>query len=256
MGSISKDTRLAIGLEHFYAWAVNGSTVTVDPAQDGSTAAGHTAGDTIWVNPRYSDFDILRAVNDTLRELSSPGAGLFRTASVDLTYDPNLEGYDLTGQENVEGLLDIYYQEPSEQNRWIRVPSRQYRFQRNSDLTAFPSGFALTFFSRIHANDGATIRVTYKTRFAPLAAYNDNAEATTGLWCDALDLLWIGAAIRLTDSREIERNQTASQGDPRRAGEVPAGAQLNSYRGLQQRWLQRVASEASRAARRYPVYMR
>lgn len=255
-GGITTGTRLAIDLEHFYVWSITGTTVTADPAQEGTTAAAHAAASIIRVNPRQSDFDILNAANDTLRELSSPGAGLYSIKEAALTYDPNFVGYDLVGATNVADILDVYYQLPSNQQQWVRVPKRQYRLERASDLTMFPSGFNLTFFSGFAANTGQPIRVSYKSTFAPLAAYTDNVETVTGLQCTAHDLLWIGAAIRLTDSREIDRNQTASQGDVRRASEVPAGAVMNSYRGLAIRWQQRVSSEAARLARAYPTFLR
>lgn len=255
-GGIKTGTRITIDLEHFYVWNVTGTTVTVDSAQDGSTAAGHTAGAIIRVNPVASDFDIMRACNDTLRELSSPGSGLFAVFAVDLTYDPNILGYDLTAVENLEGVLDVQYPEPSQQKRWIRVPQRQYRLQRDASTTDFASGLNLTFFNRFHANQGAVIRVIYKSRYSPLATYTDNVELVAGLHCDAHDLLWIGSAIRLSDSREIERNNMVSQGEPRRASEVPPGSQNAAPTGLLRRWQQRMTSEASRLSRRWPTYIR
>lgn len=253
LGALKGGARAAIDLEQFYVWSADGTTAVVEPADNGSTAANHTAGATVWVNSRQSDFDILNAVNDTLRELSSPGAGLFRVGTVDLTYAPNTLGYDLTDVTSINGILDVYYPEPSEQNRWIRVPQRQWRFQRMADLTAFPSGFGLTFFNRFGANDGATIRVSYKTSYSLLADYTDNVEDVAGLHCEAHDLLQIGAAIRLSDGREVERNQTMSQGEARRASEVPPGSVNASPNGLRARWQQRVASEASRLARQFPT---
>lgn len=256
LGSLKGGARAAIDLEQFYAWSADGTTVVVEPADAGSVAANHLAGATVWVNSRQSDFDILNAVNDTLRELSSPGSGLFRVGTVDLAYDSNVLGYDLTDVTNINGVLDVYYPEPSEQNRWVRVPSRAWRFQRMADLTAFPSGFGLTFFGGMNAAAGATIRVSYKTSYALLADYTDNVESVAGLHCEAHDLLHIGAAIRLSDSRELERVQTQSQGEARRATEVPAGSVNAAPVGLLRRWQMRVSSESSRLARQYPTFLR
>lgn len=256
-GSIVDGARLAIDLELFHVWSdPTGSTVEVDGAQDGSAAADHDAGSYIYVNPQYSDFEIVNAVNDVLRDLSSPDCGLFRVLPVDLTWDPNVYGYDLTDAVNVADLLDVYYENPSNQNRWVRVPNRQWRFQRNADTTAFPSGFGITFLGRVAAGSGTTIRVNYKTHYDLLADYTDNVETVSGLHCEAHDLLWVGAAIRLSESREIERNSTYVQGSPRRATEVPAGAQQQSPSGLRERWRLRVRSEAARLARDWPVYLR
>lgn len=255
-GGIDNGSRLGIDLELFHVYSVTGQTVTVEPAEGGSIAADHDNGTIIRVNSRATDFDILNAINDTLRDLSSPGAGLFRVGSVDLTLDSNLDTYDLTDAANVYDILGVWYPVDTGTQQWSRVANKHWRLIRDADVSAFASGFGLQFFSGFSAADGTTIRVTYKTRYNLLADYADNVESVAGLHCDAHDLLWIGAAIRLSDTREIERNQTMSQGEPRRASEVPAGALNNSVAGLQRRWSQRIRDEASRLARQYPVYYR
>ncbi len=253
---IGPGAQLAVDLELFHVYSASGTTAVVGPAEGGSLTASHDAGAIVRINTRVSDFDILNATNDVLKDLSSPGSGLFRVALAELVVDNNLDGYDIVDAVDLEDVLEVFYLEPSNTQRWIKVNRKYWRLQRVADSTMFESGYALTFFSGFAANDGDPIRVLYKTRFSPLAAYLDNVEAATGLWCDAHDLLWIGAAIRLTDTREIERNQTQAEGQPRRAGEVPAGAVMQSYSGLQRRWTQRMRAEASRAARRYPTIYR
>lgn len=254
--SILGGSTLSIDLEQFYVWSGSGSTAVVAPAENGSLAADHAAGTTVRVNTRVSDFDILNAVNDVLRDLSSPGSGLFRIGLAELTVDSSMDGYDLIDAAYPDDILEVYYLEPSNTQRWVKMANKYWRFQREADTAMFPSGFSLTFFRNFAANDGDPIRVLYKTRYSPLAEYTDNVEAVTGLHCDAHDLLWIGAAIRLTDTREIERNQTMSQGEARRASEVPPGAVMQSYSGLQRRWTQRMRAEAARLTRRFPVIYR
>jgi len=255
-GGIQPGARVAIDMEIFHVYSVAGSTATVEPADEGSIAADHAAGALIRVNSRASDFDIKNAVNDTLRDLSSPGAGLFRVASVDLTLDSNLDSYDLTDATNVYDILGVWYPIDTTTQQWERVANKYWRLIRDADVAAFASGFGLQFFSGFSAADGTAIRVTYKTRYALLEDYADNVEAVAGLHCDGHDLLWIGAGIRLADTREIDRNQMAAQGNPRRAAEVPAGANTNSVAGLQRRWTQRIRDEAARLSRQYPVIYR
>lgn len=252
-GGIGPQTRLAIDLEHLHVWSIDGTTASVERGMDGSTPAAHDDDAIIRVNPRYSDFEILNAVNDVLRDLSSPSCGLFAVYALDLDYDPDVVAYDLTGVENLEGLLEVHYRTPSDEKDWVRIPQRGWRIQRSADTTDFASGLALTIFGRVGANAGDTIRVAYKSRYQPLTAYDDNVELTTGLHCDAHDLLWIGAALRLTEGQEIDRNQTRGQGDPRRAQEVPSGAKNAAPGGLSKRWKDRLSAEAGRLARRYPT---
>ncbi len=247
---------LAIDLELFHVKTVSGSTVTVTPGDQGSTPADHDEGATVRINTRVSDFDILNATNDVLRDLSSPGSGLFRVALAELVVDNNLDGYDVVGATNLRDVLEVSYLEPSNTQRWIRVNRKYWRLERGADTTMFPSGYALTFFTGFAANDGDPVRVRFKSEYLPLSQYADNVEDVTGLHCAAHPLLWNGATIRLVASREIERNQTMSEGQARRAGETPAGSVLQSYRGVDKLYMQLLRAEAARLARDWPTYYR
>jgi hypothetical protein len=70
------------------------------------------------------------------------------------------------------------------------------------------------------------------------------------------DLLVLGAQIRMIAPRELKRNFTESQGDTRRAEEVPAGAVINSMGGLMRLRRDRIQAEAARLNRQYPIRIR
>lgn len=255
LGALQTGSRISIDLEDFYVWSVDGVTATLEPGDNGSIPAAHDAGAIVRVNTKFSDFEIQRAINDVLRELSSPGSGLYRVNTVDLVNNGAVVGYDLTDVTGIQDIIEIKYDDPGSMKLWPPIPEGNWRLQRQAVTTDFPSGFALTIFDHPAADDGATIRVTYKGEYSPLADYTDNVETVAGLRCSAHDLLWIGAGIRLTDSREIARNFSDSQGEPRRAGEVPAGAEGNSYSGLLRRWQSRLSSEGSRQSREFPTHL-
>ena len=80
------------------------------------------------------------------------------------------------------------------------------------------------------------------------------ALSTTGLQASAYDLPPLGAAIRLMSGREIKRNFTETQGDSRRATEVPAGAVQQSSTGLKLLRAQRIVAECARLNSLYPIY--
>jgi hypothetical protein len=62
--------------------------------------------------------------------------------------------------------------------------------------------------------------------------------------------------MRLMAGREVKRNFTESQGDTRRAEEVPSGAVANSMLQLQRLRRDRVMAEAARLNRQYPLRIR
>ncbi len=251
---IQKGARLSIGLEHYYVWEVNESakTATVQPGTEGTTQAAHFAGDLVLVEPVVSDFEALQAINDDLNDLSSPDNGMFRVRTVDLTYSAALTGYDLTGVTDIVDVIEVRHEAAGSFKDWPLVDN--WSLARDMSTGEFASGTALL----IHgdADFGSSVRVKYKAPYGRLAALADNVESVTGLQATAVDIPPLGAAAKLVAFSEAKRNFTSSQGQPRRADEVPPGAVARSatpdlsYREM------RIRHEATRLAAMYPVRLR
>lgn len=232
-----------VGLELFYVWSITGSTATVEPAQWGSVAALHNTGDVVVVNPKFPDFGILKALNDSILSLSAPSLGLYRIGTADLTYTANVGGYDLAGVTDLLDIIDIRAHRGDVSTKdWPLLDT--WRLDRGVDATDFPSGFAL--FLTDTPDSGSTIRVRYRSGFSPLVNLSDDVAAVTGLPLTAFDIPPLGAAIRLVHPREIKRNFTEAQGDGRRAGEVTPGAVAGSVNALERDYYRRIAQEAER----------
>lgn len=251
---IDLGTKIGVGLEDMYVWDANtgAKSFIVTRGDFGSTAATHPDGALVTVNPRFSDAQVYRAVNDELRSLSA--AGLFHMRTVDLTYNAAVDGYDLTSVTDVLSVHQIRGKRVGPEKEWPLVSRALWEHQRDLDTTIFPSGEAV--FIRDALQPGYPVRVTFKAPFTALAALTDDVVAVSGLHAEALDLLALGAGIRLTVGRETTRNLGESQGDTRRAGEVQAGANIGANRALQAWRSQRLAEERRRLAQRYPMAVR
>lgn len=244
---IRPGARLAVGLEEMYVWAVAGASVTVERGWNGSAASTHADGSVVHVNPRWSRWEIFRALNDDLRSLSSPANGLFRVAVVDVTYNPVRSGYDLAGVSSIDDVIDVRYETLGPSNEWPVVPAWDWQPAMPTD--DFPSGVAL--FTR-YGEPGRRLRIRYRRPYGTLVSLGDDIEATTGLHAEAHDIPPMGAAEQLAGSAEIKRNFTEVQHDTRRLEQVPPGARLRSSlqpAGARQR---RIAEEAARLSARYP----
>jgi hypothetical protein len=250
---ILEGARLCADYEDMYVVTSDSGakTATVIRGQFGTTAAAHVTGATLWVNPKWSRAQLLRAVNDEIKSLS--GAGLFQMVTVDLTFNSQISGYDMTGvtPDDVMSIYEIMADYPGPQNS--PVPISSYRVLRDAQTADFPSGMGILLNEPGHP--GHTIRVTYKTRFDTVTSADAATDLATaaGLDVEAHDLLSIGAAIRLVSGSEIRRSQLGAQPDTRRADEVPPGATLQSVRGLMALREQRLKEEKARLARRYPA---
>lgn len=248
LGSIVTGSYITIGLETMYVWSSTGSTATVERGMLGTAKAAHTAGDIVWVNPRWSSFTILRAINAELASYSSPSWGLFQMKTVDITYSPATYGYDLT---SVTDLIDVY------ELRWKGYATgdwpliRRWSLARNMATSEFASGLALML--EEGAGAGKTIRVRYKAPFAALTALTSDVQTVAGFPSTANDIPPLGAAARLVAAREVKRAFTDSQPESRTASEVPPGTNRQAAGTLLQIRDARLREESSRLSQRYPT---
>jgi len=247
VGGITPGSRISVGLNTLHVWSVDAAgTATVSGGWDGSTDANAAAGAVVRVNPRFTDSELLAAVNDDLADLSAQG--LYQMRTVDVTFNPVVEGYDLPG--DVLEVYEVRYQTPGPYKDWPRIPKVSWRVERNQSTTDFPSGTALHLFAGGYP--GFTVRVLFKSGFTAVSSPTQDLAATTGLPVTAVDLPPLGVALRLGYPWEARRNYPDAQGDTRRAAEVPPGAVLGGLRGLAALRAARIQAEVGRLAARYP----
>lgn len=250
--AIQAGAHLQVGLELVYVWSVDTATKTavVQRAQLGSTATAHVAGAVVTVNPKFPDFAILKAINDDLADLSSPVNGLYAVRGVDLVFSPGASGYDLPVVGDLLEVIEVRQRlgASSSYRQWPVLTNHE--ISRNVNATDFPSGIAL--FLHEGAGAGQPIRVLYKAGFGRLVSLANDVELIAGLPESMHDLPPMGAAVRLVAPREIKRNFTEAQGEPRRAAEVPPGAVGNSMRLVAGARQSRITSEAAKLAQQYP----
>lgn len=247
--------KLGIDLEVFLIQAVTGTTVTVVPGFNGSAQANHTANAVIYVNPIFSQWDIMTAINDDLLDLSSAENGLFQVKSLEITYNPATMGYDMTdingggSVTNVDDIISVRYKVPYPVGQWVPIERGRWEVTPQSDTSAFTSGFAFTLYGG--AYPGLPIRITYAAPFGQFAALGDDATTVAGLTSTMYDLPPLGAQIALVAGREVARNRIDAEPDSRRGNEVPPGAVMNSTAGLLRLRTNRVAAEAVRLQQAY-----
>jgi len=241
---------LEIDSELMYIWAsdVPTKTLTVQRGFNNSTAAAHTAGAVITVNPRFPRAQVLEAVNDELSDLSSPMHGLFQVKTLNIDYNGSDPMINLTGVTSIIDLLTVSVRYMTDD-----YPiARKVRLIRDMPTDDFASGFALRFDQAVFPG---RLRVVYKAPYTATAAEATDINSTCGVQETATDIVALGAQIRLMSPREIKRNFTESQGDTRRSDEVATGAVANSTANLIRLRRDRITAEAARLARAYPTFL-
>jgi hypothetical protein len=250
LSGLREGSMFEVGSEQFYVWTVNSSakSAVVERGFNGTTAASHSADDIVTVNPRFPRARVLQQLNADLADLSSPLNGLFQVKTVDISYNGSDRMVNITGATDILNLIDVRYRYLSDDYPIIR----DTRLLSDMPTTDFASGYALAFDTLVRAG---TVRVLYRAPYGQFTSESDTISSVGG--SDFLDdVLALGAQIRLMAGREIKRNFTESQGDTRRAEEVPSGAVANSMLQLQRLRRDRVIAEAARLNRQYPLRIR
>ena len=251
LGGVQAGSVISVDQELMFVRSAAGVAATVIRGYAGSTAATHSNGAIVAVNPKFDRFRVFKALNNELLGLSSPTKGLFKVGTVDLTYNSAFQGYDLAADTAIEDLLEVRAQRNGSDRGWDTLGRTQIQLQRNMPTSVFASGFALQL---LRGDQGKTVRVIYRAPFGALGdETTDPQSATVGFPATANDILPLGAAMHLALTREVQRNFNERQGEPRRAEEVPAGANVRAAGALKSLYDERVRDEAQRLQRKYPL---
>lgn len=250
MTGVREGTVLEVDSELLYCWQVDtaSKTATVERGFNGSTATTHTAGTIVVVNPRFPRNQILEAINDDLADLAAPMNGLYRVRTLDMQYNGSDVMVNLPAVGDIIDLIDVRIRYLSTDYPTLR----NVQIVRNLPTSDFGSGVALKF---NEASRSGTLRIVYKAPFTRATKESDDLQTFCGFPSTAEDILVMGSQIRLMAPREIKRNLTESQGDTRRADEVPSGALTNSITNLMRLRRDRITAEATKLDSQYPLYL-
>jgi hypothetical protein len=245
--ALQSGVRLSCELEDMHVWAASADhkTATIERGQYGTAAASHSASKMVYFSPKFSDAEILREINNEIRDL--PNSGIYSVATVEIATSPITVAYPLPFADDFE-ILEVRVRQIGPTLDWY--VAQNWEEDRHAPTSDFPSGFSLNMRESVPVP--STIHVDYKLSFNALNALTDPVVLTTGMPPYLLDIPILGAAIRLAAGREIRRNFDEWQGETRRAGEVGPGANNAAPRNLMMLYQKRVVAESNRLQARYP----
>jgi len=248
LNSIREGAVIQVGNELMYVWEVGAGTksATVERGFNGSTASAHTSGSVVTVNPKFPRSQMLEALNDELNDLCSPMNGLFDVKTLDFNYNSSKRQTNIPLYGDIIDLIEVRYRYIATDYKLVN----NVKLLRNLPTKDFGSGYGLQIDSLIPSSN---IRVVYKTPFTRVALESDDIQDIARFPLEAEDILVMGVQIRMVAPREIKRNFTESQGETRRAEEVPTGAVGGSITNLLRLRRDRITAEAARLNRHYPV---
>jgi len=241
---------IQIDNELMYIWetSAGSKTVIVERGWNGTTATTHVVNSIAIVDPKFPRAQILEAINAEIDDLSSPMNGLFQIKNIELNYNGTWSMINLPTTDKIIDLVSVSLRYLATDYPKIR----RCRLIRDLPNDDFNTGYGIRFDEQVRA--GRMI-VTYKAPFTNVTTEAQNLQNIAGFPSSAEDILIMGAQIRLVSPREVKRNFTESQGDTRRAEEVPAGSISNSLTNLMRMRRDRITAEAAKLARKYPTFL-
>lgn len=226
-----------IGEELLYVTSFDQGTATCLPqgrGWRGTQVATHAAGDTVTVDPLVPRFRVREALNETITAL---WPDVFGIGAATLTASTVTVDYALPA--DCEAVLDV---------SWLDYHGD---YQRVRGWEEENTGTARTLRVTQRVTPGRTIRVVYAKRLTYLTDSGNIADS--GLPESALDLVVLGAVMRLLPSLDIGRLNTRAAA-PELIGQAsPLGGALSIAKDLRAQFEKRLTSERAELRRRFPA---
>jgi hypothetical protein len=228
----------------------NNNTVTVPPYGRGymnTTASSHTAGTKVVVNPVFSRSAVKKALNDTLRSVSSK---LYAVKTHSFTYNPAVSTYALPA--DFDKVIAISFETIGATKEWW--PIRKYRTDKSANPGAFGSRKSISLYS--HVDVGSTVHVTYSSKPDFFESANDDFESATGLPDTCEDVVVLGAVYNLLSFVEAGRLQYVTPEAAVQSDKIQYGSGTNTSKYVYALYQQRLNEERERLLTEYPVRVR
>lgn len=233
--TIVPGTILSVGLNTLYVLEGDpaGVSVKVLPSYEGGPDVDVPEAYRVEIRPRHTVWRTFRELALEIEGLCGPAGGLWVPKRWTTQVDPVWETYPIPSEVGpVKRILGVRYRQPGSTDLWIDM--RDWEFQ--PDASTGPQVIARG------APGGALIEfVAGGAVSAPTSL--DESTVDLDMPPEWEDIPMLGAAATLAMSGESRRLQPFSQGDPRRADEVPATANSSLSREFRRRQKDRIDDE-------------
>lgn len=222
-------TYIEIDSELMYVRSVSTNTMTVLRAQLGTTAAAHTSGAIIRIEPRFSRQQIMDALRAEIEDLPYD---VYAVEDVELTWPAHTTAITLPAPDTTAiRLLRVVRVEDADSTRTPRIVP--VRMLRRMDTDEFSSGYGLVLKEGMVFSTNQTVRVTYGRKFDTSTwTTATDLNSDVGLSAALVDAIKAGALWRLMQGTEIERTQVTAVGPSRDQEAVPPTHRMQVEQGL------------------------
>jgi hypothetical protein len=246
LSGITPGMVLSSGLHVYYVVGTVASEkkVLVYPSYDNSKNDALPVGSPVMIRPRATDWLLFNNLNDEITRLSSPQNMLYREGV--FVAEPFQNARDVYQiPDSASDMLGILRVRAVDGVHVRAIDPRWYRW--------VPEAGGIRFLDTSMLR--SKIEVVYRAPFKRAEALSSDVIVECGLSDTMTDIPPLGAAAALLRTTESRRSQIHAQGDPRRADEVPSGANASAAREMARDYRSRIDDEYARLVNRNPIKM-
>jgi len=225
------------------------NTATVAPygrGYHGTTAATHSADVKVSISPTFPRFSIKRAINDTIKALSSV---IYSVKTTTFVFNPAINTYAFNNL-GIKNILSIHWQSIGPSKEW--VPVRHWDFDPIADSTAFGANAqTITLSDSIVA--GRTVKVMYAGNATPFDTNSDDYVTQTGMPDSTKDLVILGASYRLLSVLDPARASMVSPQADETDSKRPYGSSGTAVKQIYALYQQRLQEETRQQQQNFPT---
>jgi len=199
---------LSVDYEIMYVVGYNSATGAVEVVRgfEGSEAVPHVAMNLIYIQPKYTRFDVAQTLNDELNRLSSPDMGLFQVGVSTVTYNPVYMGYDLgTIPTDFIDILEVRHKIPFPTRNYPKI-SKWKVLRSIPDESVFPSGAGIVIYEGGYP--GQPIFFQYSAPFTPVS-FEINSSNSGNMAVNSTTLLDASGSFTSADVGKVIRVDSA-----------------------------------------------
>lgn len=230
------------------------NTLNVIRGVDGTTAATHSSGAVVWVEPVVGLAEIIDAMRDEIRSWPTT---LFQEASTTLSFGSKISTVDLGISAGVDVYRILAAQRTHTDGAAYGYRTPALELLRNMDTGTWASGFAVQLLDPAWTySETVSIRLTYAKAF-DTSTFDLTTDLTTtvGLATSMEDLLAWGAGVRVLTGILTNRASLEAQGMSRHSEEVTSEDITTALESWLRMREMRLAEETRRLQARYPIVM-
>jgi hypothetical protein len=236
--------------ETVYVHKVNGKNVTIQRAMDGSSGFAWQSGSMIEVEPRFSGFQILEAVRETIRSLPNNLYGVSTASAEFSTTAQSVAVAAMNDQDHGTpgtGFYHLISATRTARDQEDRLLDMNCTVQRQTDGT-------YKVVRQEKLEKGVTVNLIYAHPFKSTTLNLDTDLGSTVKMPESMtDIPSLGASARLLLGEESLRLDLHAQGDSRSDASVAAGDRARYSMILQGQYDRRVSEEARRLMSLYGI---